>query len=75
MRWCKVKGTRTSMNVPQWVRDEWQSGDKDSMADLFVRENFNKDPQVTQVVQSHCTLFDLINKTFTICQCLRAATY
>lgn len=43
MRLVKVKDTRKSMNCPQWLRDEWEKGNKDQMAQLFVAENFNKD--------------------------------
>lgn len=43
MRLVKVKDTRKSMNCPQWLRDEWEKGNKDQIAQLFVAENFNKD--------------------------------
>ena len=49
MRMVKPKGTRTTMNVPQWVRDEWATGNKDAIADLFVRENFNKDRTISHI--------------------------
>ena len=55
MRLVKVKGTKKSLNVPQWVRDEWATGSKDELADLFARENFNKDSLINVwFILSHC---------------------
>lgn len=42
-RMCKPHGKRTWLNVPQWLRDEWRSGNKDDIADVLRDVNFNKD--------------------------------
>ena len=45
MRWCKPKSKRVSEVAPDHVRKEWETGNKNALADLYVRENFDKDWQ------------------------------
>ena len=42
-RMVKVKGKRVSLNVPQWLRDEWAKGCKDQIADVLRDANFDKE--------------------------------
>jgi hypothetical protein len=37
-----LKRKRVGMNVPAWVRDEWQKRDKGEMAQLLMNVNWNK---------------------------------
>ena len=40
----KPKASRQDLNVPDWVRKEWQTGDRNVLADMFANENFDKVP-------------------------------
>ena len=42
-RMCKPHAKRAWLNVPQWLHDEWKSGNKDVMADCLRDCNFDKD--------------------------------
>ena len=39
----KPHGTRTWLNVPEWLVTEWKTGKKDDMADVLRDCNFDKD--------------------------------
>ena len=43
MRMIKDKSVRKSLDAPEWLKQEWHSGDKNAIAELLVRSNFNKD--------------------------------
>ena len=38
----KPKTRRKELEVPKWVRDHWEAGNRDEMADLLKAENFSK---------------------------------
>ncbi|CAE7353100.1 unnamed protein product [Symbiodinium sp. CCMP2592] len=40
---CKPKSRRHDLEVPQWVRDEWTTGDKTKIASVLQEQNFDKD--------------------------------
>jgi len=40
----KPKASRQDLNAPEWVLNEWKTGDRNSLADMFVNENFDKVP-------------------------------
>ena len=42
-RMVKPHGSRTWLNVPEWLRAEWKSGNKDEIADVLCNCNFQKD--------------------------------
>ena len=42
-RMVKPKSKRTDLNVDDWVRKEWSTGNKNMLADLLTKANFNKD--------------------------------
>lgn len=37
------KAKRKDLQVPQYVKDEWENGDRDSLADMLTFHNFDKD--------------------------------
>lgn len=37
------KTKRKDLQVPDYVKKEWQEGDRDSLADLLTYHNFEKD--------------------------------
>ena len=42
-RMVKPKTKRTDLNVDDWVKKEWATGNKNMLADLLSKANFNKD--------------------------------
>ena len=42
MRWVKPKSKRKCDVAPEHVRKEWEHGNKNQLAELYVRENFDK---------------------------------
>ena len=42
MRWVRPKSKRKSDVAPEHVRKEWENGNKNYLADLYVHENFDK---------------------------------
>ena len=43
MRWCKPHAQRVSMEAPEWVKEQWAKQNKNMVADLFSKVNFNQD--------------------------------
>ncbi len=39
----KHKTKRKELEAPEYVRKEWESGDKNAMADMLQSANFDKD--------------------------------
>jgi hypothetical protein len=39
----KPKSKRTDLNVDDWVKKEWETGNKNMLADLLTKANFDKD--------------------------------
>lgn len=48
-RMCKPKSKRTDLNVDAWVRKEWQTGNKNMLADLLTKANFCKEEWLNQL--------------------------
>ena len=42
-RMVAPKAKRKDLQVPQYVKDEWENGDRDSLADMLTFHNFDKD--------------------------------
>lgn len=42
-RMCKEHVKRSNLNAPPWLKAEWKTGNKDSIADLYTNLNFDKD--------------------------------
>lgn len=42
-RMCKPHGTKTHLDVAEWLRNEWKTGHKDSIADVLREANFDKE--------------------------------
>lgn len=42
-RMVKPKSKRTDLNVDDWVKKEWETGNKNMLADLLTKANFDKD--------------------------------
>lgn len=42
-RWVKPKSKRRDREAPDWVKEEWRTGDKANMADLLTHVNFSQD--------------------------------
>ena len=40
---CKAKKKRKELQAPEYVRKEWESGDKNALAEMLQSANFNKD--------------------------------
>ena len=43
-RWMKPKGCRKDLVAPEWIRKEWDSSDRNALAEMFVNANFDKVP-------------------------------
>ena len=43
-RWVKPKSRRGDLEAPEFLKREWQHGDKNAIADLFAHCNFHRDP-------------------------------
>ena len=43
-RMVAPKSRRKELTAPDFVRKEWEEGNKNAMADLLQRVNFEKDP-------------------------------
>ena len=43
MRWVKAKSKRKDREAPQIVKDEWAKGNKNAVADLMCKVNFDED--------------------------------
>ena len=43
-RWMKPKGCRKDLTAPDWIRKEWDSSDRNALAEMFVNANFDKVP-------------------------------
>ncbi|CAJ1428540.1 unnamed protein product, partial [Effrenium voratum] len=43
MRWVKPKSRRKELEAPEWLRKEWQNGNKKVMADLLSHLNFERE--------------------------------
>ena len=41
-RMCKPKTRRRDLEVPEWVRKEWSTGDKTKIASVLQEQNFDK---------------------------------
>ena len=35
--------SKTALNVPDWVREQWRSKDQNTMAQLLINANWDKD--------------------------------
>jgi hypothetical protein len=42
-RWVKPKSKRVELNAPEFVREQWATGNKNVIADVFSKVNFNQD--------------------------------
>ena len=40
----KPKGCRKDLVAPDWIRKEWDSSDRNALAEMFVNANFDKVP-------------------------------
>ena len=43
IRMVKPKAKRVDLVVPGWVKEEWDKGNKNQIADLLCEKNFNKE--------------------------------
>ena len=43
MRWVKPKTKRSDRESPDIVKSQWNTGNKNDLADLLVKANFNQD--------------------------------
>ena len=48
-RIIQPKSKRRELVAPDYVAKEWQSGDKNGMADLLMSVNWNKEPCSVQI--------------------------
>ena len=42
-RMMAVHKKKTAYNVPQWVREQWQTRDQNTMANILINANWDKD--------------------------------
>ncbi|CAL1173775.1 unnamed protein product [Cladocopium goreaui] len=48
-RWVKPKSKRVELNAPEFVREQWETGNKNVIADVFSKVNFNQEIFVNQL--------------------------
>ena len=61
-RYTKAKSVRKGLQAEEWMRKEWESGNKNALANLLVDANFNKEPEI----------FDTLRIYFVCKPCLHA---
>ncbi len=42
-RLIRDKSQRKGLEAPSWLKQEWHTGDKNAIAELLVKSNFDKD--------------------------------
>ena len=43
IRWCKPKAKRLDLEASAFIKEQWSKGNKNVVADLFSKVNFDQD--------------------------------